>query len=221
MPLEDFHGQTFVAFTDIAGFKALMQNRDRAMGALHEFYRHGYLVLRAQPNGAPARVDGLFISDCAVLFVRSAQPEPRAKLRAILLAVREINRAVLEQGIMLSTSIAFGHFDYTQRQEFSGIEKNLIHGAPYVEAYMDQTSGSPRLDPGQCRILHENLPFDLSGLPQRDDVFSFIRPGRKHSYFYWMCRHPQEIEDFDQDYSDAYNLKYSGMLNALKRRASR
>lgn len=219
MPLEDFHGPTFVAFTDIAGFKQLMPTRDRAMQALHRFYSQGYRILRAQPPHAPARVEGLFISDCAVLFVRPRHADVHAQLRAVLSVVQSINRQMLQRELMLSTSIAYGHFDYTPRDEFAGIEKNLIHGAPYVEAYLDQSSGSPKLDPGQCRILHEHIPPGVLPLPDGDEYFSRVRPVRNHSYFYWMCRTPAEIEGFDQQYRDAYNLKYAGMLNALRRNA--
>jgi hypothetical protein len=38
----------------------------------------------------------------------------------------------------------------------------------------------------------------------------------KHYYYYWMVNDPSEIERFERDYKDAYNLKYAGMLKALK-----
>jgi hypothetical protein len=118
MPLEDFHGPTFVAFTDIAGFKQLMRIRNRAMEALRRFYSHGYGILRAQPQDAPIRVDGPFISDCAVFFARPSDLDVRGKLRAVLSVVQSINRKMLQQELMLSTSIAYGHFDYTSREKF-------------------------------------------------------------------------------------------------------
>ena len=38
-----------------------------------------------------------------------------------------------------------------------------------------------------------------------------------HFYFYWMVEKPSEIEEFEKEYNDSYNLKYAGMLKALKR----
>lgn len=65
MPIHDFHGETFVAFIDISGFKELMKNDDDALKALSRLYQAGYNVLQER-NG----VEGLFVFDCGILFVR-------------------------------------------------------------------------------------------------------------------------------------------------------
>ena len=41
---------------------------------------------------------------------------------------------------------------------------------------------------------------------------------KNHYYFYWVVEDFHEIEEFEKEYTDAYNLKYAGMLRALKRR---
>ncbi|MDH4451985.1 MAG: hypothetical protein QE570_02255 [Verrucomicrobiota bacterium] len=221
MPINNFSGSTFVAFADIAGFQKRMNKPNSAMEALHHFYSHGYNIIRSQQQDAPERVEGLFISDCAVLFVRHDHANIRAQLRAILSVVQSINRELLQHDLMLFTAIAHGRFDYSQRQEFTGIEKNLILGEPYLEAYIDQSSGSPKLNPGQCRILHKNIPQDMLPLSSDDEYFHRIRHGCDRSYFYWMCETSHEIESFDRLYRDAGRLKgdkkYEGMLKALKR----
>src|SRR6266496_1368205 len=215
MALNDFHGDTFVAFTDISGFRSLMRSRERALTALHHFYQDGFRLLRAQYERA-VHVEGLLVSDCAVLFVPSDHADQATKLKALLQVIEDLNRSMLHHDLMLTTSIAYGLFDYTPRNEFLGIEKNFVHGAPYVEAYLDQSSGRPKLEPGQCRLLHEAT--NILTLPDNDPLFSRVkRANNKQSYFYWMCRQENQIEAFDREYSDAYNLKYSGMLNALKR----
>ena len=38
----------------------------------------------------------------------------------------------------------------------------------------------------------------------------------KHYYYYWMINDPSQINGFEQNYKDAYNLKYAGILKALK-----
>jgi len=40
MPIADFNGNTFVAFTDISGFKELMKNDLVALDAIKEFYHY-------------------------------------------------------------------------------------------------------------------------------------------------------------------------------------
>ena len=42
MALEDFDGDTFVAFIDISGFKELMKQKNRAWKALDKFYQAAY-----------------------------------------------------------------------------------------------------------------------------------------------------------------------------------
>lgn len=220
MPINNFSGSTFVAFVDIAGFKKHMKKPNSAMEALHHFYSHGYNILRAQRQDAPERVEGLFVTDCAVLFVRHDHADIPAQLHAVLSVVQSINREMLQHDLMLSTAIAYGHFDYTSRGEFVGIEKNLLHGDPYLEAYLEQSSGSPKLDPGQCRILHKRIPPDTLPLPNDDEYFSRVMPSHGHSYFYWMRNTTAEIEDFDRQYRDAKRLKgdekYDGMRKALR-----
>jgi len=38
----------------------------------------------------------------------------------------------------------------------------------------------------------------------------------QHYYYYWMVDEASEIKRFEQNYKDAYNLKYAGILKALK-----
>jgi hypothetical protein len=126
MPLDPFDGTTFVAFMDISGFMKMMTEESRAVHALDCFYQAGYDALHLQ-NGQP-RVDGLFISDCGVLFVRGAGQDSHAGLQTLLDVVEKINRAVLASEVMLTTSTAHGAFSYHNRLEFPGIEKNPIFG---------------------------------------------------------------------------------------------
>jgi hypothetical protein len=93
MPLDNFDGETFVAFTDISGFKAMMGEPARAVRALDSFCTAGYEALRRQAGGP--RVEGLFISDCGVLFVRGDGHDTHAGLRSLLAVVEAINRVVL------------------------------------------------------------------------------------------------------------------------------
>ena len=64
MPLIPFDGQTFVAFLDISGFKHLMKDDKEAWKVLDTFYNAGYNAIINSQN----KVQGLFISDCGILF---------------------------------------------------------------------------------------------------------------------------------------------------------
>jgi len=206
MPIPDFDGETFVAFMDISGFNEMMKEDRLAVKAIDRLYSNGYQVLQDNQN-----INGLFVSDCGVLFVRNhGNNECRHQLEDLLNALEELNKRLLRDDIMLTTSIAFGRFSYHQRIEFEGIEKNPVYGHAYASAFLDNEVGKPRIQPGQCRIVKKGLcDLDFSS-------FHRMKERSSHWYFYWMVSTQEEIGEFEKQYTDAYRLKYSGMLKALK-----
>jgi len=217
MALDPFDGTTFVAFTDISGFREMMDDEQRAIRALDRFYQAGYDTLRDQ-NDDP-RVDELLVSDSGILFVRG-HADPRVQLGALLRIVEAINRKVLLGDVMLTTSISYGSFSYHNRLEFPGIEKNPVYGNAYVSAFLDNEKGTPRIQPGQCRILREPHSNELEAALQGIDGNRVRERGRKHSYFYWMVALGNDIAHFETQYHDAHSLKYRGMLQAIRTAAN-
>lgn len=206
MPIEDFNGNCFVAFTDISGFKSMMKNGTQAIEAINNFYNVGYNTLSQSDH-----INGFFISDCGILFSREVSPE--RQLENILDVIKKINRSLLEHNIMLTTSIAWGDFSYHNRIEFPGIQKQPIYGNAYVSAFLDNETTLPKLKPGQCRVIKRGLP--------RIDVEAFtastlLKDQKNHYYYYWMVDHENQINSFESEYNNAYNLQFSGMLKALK-----
>ncbi len=186
MPLDNYFGNTFVAFTDIAGFKSMMADGNRGAAALDVLYRSGYHVIQDQlPNGP--RVEGLFVSDCGILFVRES-PSPVHRFRALLDAIESLNRKCFEEAVSLTTSIAWGEFTYHERIEIPGIEKNPVYGNAYVAAFMDNEASTPKLYPNECRILKRELPVDVVqfGTDRVGPVGSRIRNTADYFYFEWM-----------------------------------
>ena len=220
MPVNDYEGNTFVAFLDISGFKVLMHDERRALRALDRFYQTGFLVLSDQ-HSLGCRIDGFFVSDSGILFVRNHAEEIHVQLETLLRAVERINREMLDDDFMLTTSIAYGRFSYHGRLEFTGIEKNQIYGDAYVSAFLDAETGSPKIQPGQCRVTTRGLPdnyktFITGGY---SPLFLRLKDSGRHLYFYWMVNDEVEIENFEKRYNDSYNLKYAGMLQALRGRS--
>jgi len=217
MPVDLFDGETFVAFADISGFRQLMQEEHRAAQALDHFYNAGYRILREQKGAGRNHVEGLFISDCAILF--STQTARRIEALSSLLAViGDLNREMLDEDYMLMTSIAFGQFSYHQRIEFPGIDKRPVYGFAYLNAFLDNESGRPKLRPGQTRILRVGMPEEVTqAIQQGHPPFDCVEETAKHFYYYWMVQDPKEIDRFKREYTDAYTLKHRGMLRALQR----
>jgi hypothetical protein len=209
MPVDNFRGETFVAFLDISGFKELMKEDAKALEALRILYQTGYDELIKEKS-----VQGFFVSDCGILFVRDGTVYER--LTKILAVIKAINRTMLSSDYMLTTSIAYGYFEYQDKLEFNGIGKNQIYGYAYVKAFLDNETGNPRIQPGECRLVKADLP---SGLNFTNNDFPLLiqkSNDNSHLYYYWNLEHQYQIDDFDKEYKNSYRLKYSGMLNALK-----
>jgi|SRR5690554_3460192 len=209
MPLSNFNGDTFVAFLDISGFKEMMKDDEKAIGALNHLYQTGFDVLKNQ--SFECLIDGLFISDCGVLFVKNTELHLNQQLERLLEVIKSINKRLLQHDIMLTTSIAYGHFSYQEKIEFTGIEKNQVYGGAYVKAFFDNENGTPKIHPGQCRLVKESLPQEFKV------ANSFIREKGKYFYYYWNVENSNEIDDFLNDYQNSYNLKYEGFKTALKK----
>lgn len=215
MPIQNFDGNTFVAFVDISGFKSLMLDRVKAINALRQFYQTGFDLIQNQ-SANRMKVEGFFISDCAVLFVRNGLNNHNIALEKLLNVIERLNRKMLENDLMLTTSICFGYLNYEGKFEISGTEKNQIFGDAYVEAFLDNEIAKPKLKPGECRIISNNLPDGVTQALSLSTASNRIKPKGKYFYFYWMVNSPDGIDDFIQRYSDSYNLQYRGMLEALK-----
>jgi hypothetical protein len=158
-------------------------------------------------------VDGLFVSDFGVLFVREADAGSPDALNDLLRVIEALSRRLLMAQVMLTSPVAYGQFSYHQRLEFPGIEKNPVFGDAYLEAYLDNSNSDAKIQPGQCRVVCRGLPAQLavSGGEAR-----LAEKRGEHRYFYWMLSDPAEIPAFDRRYGNTYLLKYKGMLDALR-----
>ena len=208
MPIQNFNTETFVAFIDISGFKELMKDTENGLKALKSLYQSGYDALLNSEG-----VEGFFVSDCGILFVRDGNNIE--KLTKLLSVIKIINNKMLERNYMLTTSISFGHFHYHNKLECDGIEKNPIYGNAYIKSFLDNETGIPRIQPGQCRIVTKDLPNKIN---IDDNNFNLLKRKNngKHIYYYWNLNQENEIVNFEKQYNDTYKSKYSGMLQALK-----
>jgi hypothetical protein len=218
MPIRNFDGDTFVAFTDISGFTKMMNNRSRAEAALHHFFETGYNLLDEDVRGATSTVEGVFISDCGILFVRPNRDTLVTALERLLTKIRQLNKELLPHHVMLTTSVAYGNFKFQDRVVFSGIIKNLLCGRAYLNAVIDSESSKSELECGLCRIVCNGLPDDV--LPtlnkKSGSVFSMIRPVKsKHFYYYWMLDNQNDIDRFESDYRKTEELKFEGIRKIL------
>lgn len=214
----NYNGETFVAFLDISGFKELMKNK-KALEALKEFYGAGYDLIKN--DNETNQIKGIFVSDSGILFI-DKNPAGFHDLKTLLKGIKKINQKMLNENFMITTSIAYGEFKYSEMGTVPGIEKNPLYGEAYTSAFLDNENEKPKIQPGQCRIITETIPESIKRAikeNEEDEIFKMIQNRKgddKHCYYYWMREDSDEIEEFEKDYKDTYNLKFKGMLEALK-----
>ncbi len=211
----NFGGNTFVAYMDISGFKELMKD-DNAYKALDSFYAHAYRILKDYKH-----IYGIFISDCGIVYVNSEKIQDKTEsLKKLLFIVKQINKAVVNDGFMLTTSIAYGDFQYRNKIVFERIEKNAIHGNAYLDAYLDNENGNPKIKPGQCRLFlsekYKDIINEIISNNPDDEILNFLDKENNHYFFYWMIENPLEITQIRNAYNMAYELKYKIIKYILK-----
>lgn len=185
MPMRPFDGSTFVAFCDIAGFKAaLKESRERAGKMLDAFYSAGFHAIRGQQRRG-VHVDGLFVSDCGVMFAQAGDAVDQ--LRAILAVLSEIHGACHENAVSVATAIAYGPFKYDERYVIPGVDKNLFYGSAYLAAFADSTA---RLYHPDIRLLKADLPEPVRNfcLERNNPIGAKIRDTPRHFYYEWQRR---------------------------------
>jgi len=227
MTVNNIFGDTFVAFVDISGFKnKLNDGVEGAEQILKEFYESGYEILKQPEN---KNILGFFVSDCAILFPNPERLSIRHDIyrdfNLLLSVIKELNKKMLRKSIMLTCSIAYGHFTYTNYIEFDGISQNPILGNGYLKTYLDHEKENPKLQPGECRILIdkdllEKLELTSFAIEKYKDVFAEFghlkEKNENYYYYYWMVNDSDYIENIEQGYKNANECRYYKIEKMLK-----
>jgi len=227
--IEHYQGSTFVAFLDICGFKDMMKTGE-AKYALNKFYSTIFEAgerFRRQVLSNLVEVNTIAVSDCAVFFARTdnlgsskvRQDNARKALQSILEFIRLVNCILItpKNGpqILTTCSIDYGNFRYEDRIEISDMKEVFFIGEPYVNAFLDNEFGEPRILPGQCRLLKDHLDI-IKEIPDRLPFSVLVSEG-KYYYYYWMIHNPISIERFKKEYGTVYQDVYSELKRLIHR----
>jgi hypothetical protein len=82
----------------------------------------------------------------------------------------------LENDFMLTASVSYGEFKYQDRIVIPKVAKSAVYGGAYIKAYSDNEHGNPKIKPGQCRIMKDELPDRISkAISEKSDIFNMIQ----------------------------------------------
>ena len=209
MPLNNFSGETYVAFSDLNGFKEMMRNHERAAKALDTLYKSVYEL---KTKHEYSKIQTLAISDCAISFINNLNS--RTELPLILRFLKELHGNMIRADYLITSSVAYGQFSYHERIELTGLEKNMLYGDAYLKAYLN----NEKCHEGSIAIICEDN--DKENILQYSGEYKeFMRNNRRSVgglQFYWAVSSHDEITDFETAYHDTYSLKYKGMISVYK-----
>jgi hypothetical protein len=176
-------------------------------------------------------VDAIAVSDCAVLFSRidnSKSPRIRQRdivkgLGSILEFVRRLNGMLINTKdgpqILTTCSIDYGDFKYEDRIEVSNMKEVYFIGQPYVNAFLDNEFGEPKILPGQCRLLKENID-SIKEFPNNHPFSVLVTEEEKYYYYYWMVLGRDDIKRFKKEYSAIHQDVYKELKKLIYERCS-
>lgn len=222
MSIPDYEGETYLAFLDISGFKKLMKEK-KAQQALDSLHSHAFNIIDEYGD-----IIGILASDSCVLFVNKKlelHEDTEYYLSLLLDKVKQMNRNLIKDGFMVTTSIAYGQFRYEKRIEFNRIEKNHFFGNAYVDAFLDNEHGNKKIKPGECRLLINTFPENIKTLlnnqenlemPLSGNSLGLLNKVGTYHYFYWMLKDSSDITNFKNKYTRAYESRYKLLKKLLK-----
>lgn len=211
MPISNFSGDTYVAFSDMNGFKEMMRDHQNAAKALNKFYS---TVYELKTKSEYSRIQTLAISDCAISFVSNPNSNNTTDLQLMLKFLKKLHTEMLNADYLITSSIAYGKFSYKERIELQGLEKNMLYGNAYLVAYLNNGKSPKGSIVIICEENEKSNVLHTSG--QYREFLKDIRRGIKGLLFYWAVPAGDNIDNFEKAYQDTYNLKYKGMLSVYK-----
>lgn len=202
MPIENFSGDTWVAFSDLCGTKAMYAERPaKAAEALDRFYNTVYAV-HEQRQG----ISCLAVSDCAIFWVHE---DPVTALDRLLDVVKRLHQEMARAGYLVSTSIAWGAFKYQQRLELPHLRKDMVGGGAYLEAF----GKNDRLIPGAVGIVTcPRDEWDDALCPVHRSMLSAGPRGFKKSMIWWVDD-PAAANAAKQRQKEANESRFKALLN--------
>lgn len=128
----------YVAFLDILGFKNRIRslNQNKAKRFIIDFSKEIYVAFNRQ--NASNKINGYIVSDSLILYSNDIE---RESLYDLIELIRDVCETEFKQnGILMRGAIAKGEFDRVPAIELPELEKQLIVGQAYVDAYLLEDS---------------------------------------------------------------------------------
>jgi hypothetical protein len=219
MPLENFDGQTWVAYSDLCGTKAMYNiNRNMAGQALDKFYTTVNSIQERLLRVGQYGVSVLVVSDCAIFWIhrngehnREVTIDPKS-LGILLENLKQLHCDMIASEYMLRSTIAYGYFKYEQRLEFRHTRKDMIFGG----AYLDSFAQNDKIPLGSIFLVKTQDQFKKSDLGTDYSVRIYKNKQLGFKEYIWWVENKRDIKSTIKDRDDIHNDRYKALINLYK-----
>ena len=146
----------YVAFLDILGFKNKLKefSQENAKNYIKAFSTTIYKIFQYNNQLNSRKINGFIVSDSVILYTSNVSNKI---LNELIHIVEEICREEFSQnGIIMRGAIAKGEFDNIPAVELPKLQKQLIVGSAYVEAYLLE-SAVKTIGINLSKVVYEDL----------------------------------------------------------------
>ena len=187
MPTPNLHfdGNTYVAFSDLSGFKIMLEDVRRAAEALDSLYTITYELF-----GNDRVVKGVAFSDCVVSWIDRGNGQGNAvHLNRLLCHLKALHRRMLRKGYLITSTVAWGEVRYQDRIRLPNFDKQMFYGQQYVRAYL----ANSKVEPGAIVLLADGCEVNPR---ENAEIGKLLRKCKEPDgwEYFWSAAKPSEIK---------------------------
>lgn len=178
----------YVAFLDILGFKDRIRGLqpEEAKKLIRAFSQTIFDIFKkknsdkenSDKENSNDKIKGYIVSDSVILY---SEDDKKDSLEALIKLTREIcEKEFIENSILIRGAIEKGEFDKVPAEERLDLEKGLIVGEAYIEAYLVEDSGSVK---AMGVILSEDVYEDIKDILDPNITKDIVEEKKDKKYY--------------------------------------
>ena len=168
----------YVAFLDILGFKNKIRGLQPGKAKDFIFDFSGTIFNIFMKENSNNKINGYIVSDSVILY---SSDYSKDSFEALIKLTGEIcKNEFIDNNILMRGAIAKGEFDKVPAKEISSLEKGLIVGEAYIDAYVGE---------GSIKVMGVILSEDVYKDILDNNIKKDIVEGTKNKEKYYLLRY--------------------------------
>ncbi|MHB0947407.1 MAG: hypothetical protein ACYC3B_09575 [Sedimentisphaerales bacterium] len=194
-------GKTYVAFSDLCGFKQMMEDRKKAYEALNHLFSSTYELLQVNKN-----IKALAVSDCVVSWADDQQ------LESMIDFTGSLHKKMIDKRYLMKTVIDCDDFEYQNRIQLGNFQKAFLKGGAYLTAYMEHDKV---VEGGIVLVKQNGNNFEKPSY--NSDFWEKSKKPKGWEYF-WSIGSSEDILKVIQERKESHKGKYEWLKDIYQGR---